>query len=403
MIRVLIVDDSPPVALLLEAMLHREPGLAVVGRAASGTEAIALTQRLRPDVITMDLNMPGMGGIEAIRRIMEELPTPIVVVSTAVDLPNSQDSFLALEVGAVAVFGAPPLPGYPRAEALARELAELLRAMAGIKLITRRASSSSSSSAGLTTMPMPLIQPLTQPTDFQADPADMPRLLAVAASTGGPQALVTVLRDLPASFPLPILVVQHISPGFVNGMVEWLDENIPLQAQVARAGEQIRAGTVYVAPDDRHLLIEQFGAKLVVRLGEGEPVARHRPSASPLFSSVAQVLGRRAIGLVLTGMGSDGATGLLELYRNGSLTLAQEPRSCVIDSMPRAAIECGGVSEVVPLAHIARRLKQAAVTPVTPAGQSNFLGLDSPSTTGSSGQYLDQGFRTAGSTGGKQS
>ena len=395
MIRVLIVDDSAPVALLMEAMLHREPGLAVVGRAASGTEAIALTQRLRPDVITMDLNMPGMGGIEAIRRIMEELPTPIVVVSTAVDLPNSQDSFLALEAGAVAVFGAPPLPGYPRAEALARDLAELLRAMAGIKLITRRASSSS----GLTTMPMSI----TQPTDLRADPADMPRLLAVAASTGGPQALVTVLRDLPASFPLPILVVQHISPGFVNGMVEWLDENIPLHAQVAREGEQIRAGTVYVAPDDRHLLVEQFGTRLMVRLDEGDPVARHRPSASPLFSSVAQTLGRRAIGLVLTGMGSDGAIGLLELYRHGSLTLAQDPRSCVIDSMPQAAIESGGVSEVVPLAHIARRLKQAAVTPVTAIGQSNFLGLDSTATTGSSGQYLDQGFRTAGSTGGKQS
>ena len=388
MIRVLIVDDSAPVALLLEAMLHREPGLAVVGRAASGTEAIALTQRLRPDVITMDLNMPVMGGIEAIRRIMEELPTPIVVVSTAVDLPNSQDSFLALEAGAVAVFGAPPLPGNPRAEALARDLAELLRAMAGVKLITRRPASGQ-------TLPMPP----TLPMELETDPADMPRLVAVAASTGGPQALVTVLRDLPASFPLPVLVVQHISPGFVNGMVEWLDENIPLQARVAREGEQIRPGTVYVAPDDRHLLVEQFGAKLVVHLSEADPVARHRPSATPLFFSVAHALGRRAIGLVLTGMGSDGAAGLLELYRSGSFTMAQEPRSCVIDSMPRAAIDCGGVSEVVPLAHIARRLKQAAVTPVTPTGQSNFLSQGSLGETGSSGQYLGQGFRTAGTGG----
>ena len=384
MIRVLIVDDSTPVALLLEAVLHRQPGVAVVGRAGNGAEALVLTRRLRPDVITMDLNMPGMGGIEAIQRIMEELPTPIVVVSTAAEA----DSFRALEVGAVAVFGGPPTPGHPRAESMARELAELLHAMAGIKLITRRP-------AGPTTM-----AGLTQPMEIEADPADLPRLVAMAASTGGPQALATVLRELPASFPLPILVVQHISPGFVNGMVEWLDENIPLQARVAREGEQIRPGCVLVAPDDRHLIVEQFGTKLVARLRQGEPISRHRPSATPLFASVAQALGRRAIGLVLTGMGSDGASGLAELCRAGALTIAQEPRSCVIDSMPQAAIDAGAVSEIVPLSQIARRLKAAAVTPVTATGQSNFIDLDPLGAAGNSGQHQGLRLRTLG-TGGK--
>jgi two-component system chemotaxis response regulator CheB len=192
-----------------------------------------------------------------------------------------------------------------------------------------------------------------------------PNLLAIAASTGGPQALSTLLSGLPADFPLPVLVVQHISPGFVGGLMDWLNTTLALPARLACDGETLKPGSVLFAPDNEHLRVERFRTQLRVRLSQDEPVARHRPSATPLFASIAQACAARAIGVVLTGMGADGAAGLAELRRAGALTLAQDPRSCTIDSMPQAAIDAQAVSEVVPLVQLAQRIRMAAVTPVT--------------------------------------
>ena len=364
-IRVLVVEDAMPVALLLQTLLNRQPDLRVVGIAGDGADAVRLTRDLRPDVITLDVNPPTVGGMEALRHIMEDMPTPIVVVSTALGSPNDELSFKALELGAVAVFGCPPTAGDPRLEAQARELGDLLRAMAGAKLVRRRPASRREAALG-PLLSSPALPHVSEPAN------DLPRVLALAASTGGPQALATLLADLPANFPLPVAVVQHISPGFIHGMVEWLNNSIPLHARIARDGEMLKPGCVLFAPDGYHLLVERFGPRLMVRLTQSEPVARHRPSATPLFASVAASCGAHAVGAVMTGMGADGAGGLAELFRRGALTLAQEPRSCVIGSMPQAAINARAVAEVVPLAQMAQRIRLAAVTPVTLRVQTGF-------------------------------
>jgi len=390
MIRVLIVESALPVALVLKSYLAAQPGLSVVGHASRGGEALQLLRTLRPDVVTMDLRLPDMDGIETTRRIMEEQPTPIVMVGTALDKSDTQTVFRALEAGAVAVFGRPPLPGDPQVERVARELGELLHAMAGAQLVRRRRVRAVSALAGA--------GPMT--------PAG-PRVLAIAASTGGPLALAAILGGLPAGLPLPVLVVQHISPGFLPGMVDWLGTRCGLVCRVATDGEALQDGTVYFAPDGHHLRGASFGNRLFARLAADEPVQGHRPSATPLFASVAQECGARAIGVVLTGMGADGAQGLLALRDAGALTLAQSPETCVIDGMPLAAMALSAASEVVPLSGLAARILLAAGVDVVPGDRlwgapTNFSALDATPVTAKDAAHGYDARITAACRGDKQ-
>jgi two-component system, chemotaxis family, protein-glutamate methylesterase/glutaminase len=347
MLRVLVVDDSEVARRLLAEVLGRDGGLQIVGEAASGAEALRLAERLRPDVITMDVQMPGMDGLETTRQIMERHPAPIVVVSGGHDPGDLAHSVRALDAGALAALRKPHGPAHPGFAAEAAELVGTVKLMAEVKVFRRRPAAPPAPAA------IPVAATPAAPIPAHRVPAEV---VAVGASTGGPAALATVLRGLPATTPVPILVVQHITPGFDAALATWLDETTPLPVHLAVDGQALRPGEVVIAPAGTHLGLS--GAARV-ELGRGPPVDGHRPSATHLFTSVARVFGPRALGVILTGMGSDGAAGLLELRRAGGTVLAQDEASCVVGGMPGAAVAAGAVDQVVRLGELAARIAAA--------------------------------------------
>ncbi len=343
MIRVVVAEDSRAARELLVEILRGDPGITVVGEAADGARAVEMVERMRPDLVTMDIHMPGMDGFQATREIMARVPTPILIVSSAADRSDVALSLQATRHGALMVLPKPSSPGSPTFDAEARELVAMVKALADVKLVRRRTVAPS---APATASPAP-----------GPRPGPRPRVVAVAASTGGPAAIQTVLSALPGDFPLPVLVVQHISPGFVGPLAEWLGGSTPLRVRVAGVGERLAAGTVYLAPDGHHLGV---GAGGLVLLGDGAPVAGFRPSGSFLFQSVARAYGAAAVAVILTGMGSDGVAGLEAARKAGARVLAQDEATCVVYGMPREAVRAGVVDEVLPLEAIAGRLRALA-------------------------------------------
>ena len=335
-LRVLVAEDSPTARLLLVQLLSADPDITVVGQARDGSEAIEMCKTLRPDLVTMDIQMPIMDGVEATRRIMIESATPVVMVSS-LDANDVRSSMHALNAGALAVLAKPAGPGTPRFERDSRELIATIKAMAQVKLVRRWAS----------------VPPYRV---AHASPTAMaPRQVAVVglvSSTGGPNALRTVLSALPPGFAPPILVVQHIATGFAQGLAEWLSTTTKRVVRLASHGERLVDNVVFVAPDDRHLEIDRD--RLVV--SASPPVDGFRPSGTRLFSSLAAGFGPRAIGVIMTGMGRDGVAGLLEMRDAGSAVLAQDEASCDIFGMPGAALEAGAVSTTTPLVDIPTRL-----------------------------------------------
>jgi two-component system chemotaxis response regulator CheB len=320
----------------------------VVGEARNGKEAIALCHELEPDIITMDIRMPVMDGYQAIRHIMTESPRPIVVLTTTQSDVELGTSFKAVELGALSVVSKPQGPAGEDPEA--DKLIAQVKAMAGVKVVSRRPW---------------LLEDTPEPPPRQPRRRPSPgsvRLIAIGASTGGPPALQIVLSKLPASLSVPVVVVQHISPGFVHGLTRWLNQAAPLRVKLAESGECLHPGTVYLAPDDHHLLVKQSGR---ARLKDDPKIDGHRPSATALFESVAQSYGQAAVGVLLTGMGSDGARGLKALHEAGGHTLAQDEETCVVFGMPKQAIALGAAEEVLPLEQIGLRLAELVGVPVT--------------------------------------
>jgi two-component system chemotaxis response regulator CheB len=344
-IRVLVVDDSAVARTLISEILSSDPKLEIVGSAVDGRDAIEMVERLRPSVITMDLVMPRVDGLEAIRRIMAARPTPIVVVAS----PQASDRwvFQAMEAGAVTVLEKPAGPGSREFTLQAHRLVSAVKVTAGASVTARRSSPPRAKHGS----------PHRQPSPVSPDRAsDGVEIVAVAASTGGPPALAQIVRELPADVGVPLLLVQHIAAGFELGLARWIDEIAAVKVRMASHGEPLRAGEMLVAPAGMHLGVS---ARRTAMLNASAPIAGFRPSATFLFRSVAAIYGGRTLGVVLTGMGSDGAEGLLEIKQAGGSVIVQDEATSAVYGMPRAAVAAGVADRVLPLADIGAAIATA--------------------------------------------
>jgi two-component system chemotaxis response regulator CheB len=344
-IRVMIVEDSHVVREFLRHVIARDPRLEVAAAVDSAEEALRLLEHVSPDVISMDIRLPGMNGFEATQQIMARKPTPIVVVSASVEAEDLKISMNALRAGALAVVEKPVGARHQDYESLAGRLCAQLVNMSQVKVIRQRIDRGLRFGAE---RPAPAPENVFRPGPFA--------LLGLVVSTGGPQALTRLLPTLPRDFPLPILLVQHITACFLDGFASWLSGVSPYPVRVAREGERPAAGTVYLAPANRHLEVQ--GDRLW--LTQAAPVCLQRPSGTVLFRSMARSLGPRALGVLLTGMGEDGAEGLKEVRDRGGYTIAEDEATAVVYGMPAAAVRLGAVCESLPLEEIAPRL--AALT-----------------------------------------
>ena len=333
-IRVVIADDSLVAREMLAQILATDPNIEVVGQAKNGQEAVDMVANLRPDLVTMDIHMPVMDGLVATERIMAFTPTPILVVSSSVHGEGMGSAFDALTLGALEVIKKPEPKEWADLERIGRDVLRKVKVLANVRVITHIGGR-----RGHADRPMGV-----RPTRMTER-----RIVAIGSSTGGPSALLAVLAKLPSDFPVPILVAQHIADGFVPGLVSWLDGGSQLKVVAATDGDRPVAGTVYFAPTGRNMVIE--GATIrFERSGKGQ---LYIPSADTLFDSVARSFGERSVGVILTGMGADGAEGLKTMYDKGAATIAQNEDTCTVFGMPRAAIELGAASRVLPIEDIA--------------------------------------------------
>lgn len=346
-IKVLVVEDSPVIRLLLVHILNADPRIEVVGTAADGQAAVDFVGRLKPDVILMDINMPGMDGFEATRSIMETRPVPIVVCSASMKGGEVENTFRAVEAGALAFVDKPPGPGHPDFDKMVKEIQQSVKLMSEVRVIRR--------------MPRMRRADATQHGIMLADMrgAGGPiRMVVIGASTGGPPVLQTIFSGLSEKFPAPILVVQHIATGFLDGLIAWLHKTSKLPVQLGRHGEHPMPGTVYFAPDGMQMGLTSSGR---ICLTKAECADDLCPSASHLFKSAAEVCGPKSVvGVLLSGMGDDGADALKMLKDHGAVTIAQDKESSVVFGMPGEAIRIGAVTHVLPPEEIAATLNALA-------------------------------------------
>ena len=359
---VVVVDDSAVQRRFLRASVEAEGEFTVVGEARNGREAVALVAQLEPAAVLMDLDLPVMSGIEAIERIMSATPTPILVYSAFVAGANSENALEALAAGAVDVLAKPGPDDTGTLEDYAAALRSKLRVAARVRVITHPRGRLRNQGMGGATASLGggVRRPLTPAVTPQGEPGAVRgtvRLVAIGASTGGPQALLTLLSQLPADLGQAVLVVQHMAEGFIPGLASWLDGLVPMPVVVGESGRRLAPGTITIAPSGGNLLVQD--ERLRVLCTPPEPGQFHVPGIDATFSSVARALGPDALGVLLTGMGRDGAAGLLAMRERGAVTLGQDEATCAVYGMPAAAYALGAVQRQLPLPEIAPALLTA--------------------------------------------
>lgn len=330
MIKVVLADDSGVVRAVLRDIFHATDDIAVVGEAENGKEAITLTEQLKPDLIVMDIMMPVMDGLTAIEVIMARFPTPILVLSATMDDREVNHAFTAIKKGALDVMEKPHLSGLHYGNSFEVRIIEKARILARVKVIRRWPAKTAN---------------IELKTAYQRGGR---KILAIGASTGGPKAVMSIMKGLPADFKATIFIVQHIASGFARGFAQWLDHDSSLNVRLAVDGQGYGKWEALVAPNDCHMVLE----KGKIRLVQTEPVNCCRPSIDVFFNSLAEEEGAKVVGVLLTGMGKDGAQGLRHIKDKGGFTLVQDETSCTVFGMPKAAIALDAADEILPLLNL---------------------------------------------------
>lgn len=345
-IKVLLVDDSPTVLDLLKQILNADPRIEVIGKAYTGKKALEFIKHKKPDVISMDMDMPEMDGLEATRVIMETDPIPIIIVSSSWSPSEVNNTYKAIDAGAVAILGKPRGIGHPDHNRMAIDLIRHVKAMSEVKLIKR----------------MPKIRKEKTdlpPAKLEQKGAEI-KIIAIGGSTGAPQVFEKILTLLPKNLPVPVLIVQHIAKGFLDGFVSWLAKLTGQQVHIATDKEKPIPGHFYVAPNGLQMSITGSGS---IDLSNSDPMNNLCPSVSWLFRSVADNYEKNAIGVLLTGMGKDGAYELKMMKDKGAITIVQDEESSVIFGMPGEAVKLGGAKYILPPNEIAGMIMQLTRNP----------------------------------------
>ena len=376
-IGVLIVDDSPFMRLTLQKILNQDPGIKVMDTARDGREGILKLQALRPQVVTMDVEMPVMNGLQALEEIMRWQPTPVIILS-AVTTEGAQATLKALDLGAFDVVAKPS--GNPGADlqALSRDLVEKVKAAAGVNPARLGSKGLNPFSTGASGPKGAVIQTMSSKAGSGTTSAQVPRLsvagkigivpthvveiVAIGTSTGGPSALQAVLPTLPENFPVPVLVAQHMPPGFTGPLAQRLNGLCPLNVREGIHGEVLKAGTVYVAPAGKQMQVLRKSGQLTLYIGEEAPIPTlYHPSVDVMFLSLAKAVGKGTLGVVMTGMGSDGTKGMKELKALEGFAIAESEETCVVYGMPRSLVDAGLADRVVPLGEIGRTIVECVM------------------------------------------
>ena len=345
--RVVVVDDSALVRGLLAEIIDRQPDMCCVGAAADPLVAREMIRNLNPDVITLDIEMPRMDGLDFLSRLMRLRPMPVVMVSTLTER-GADVTLKALELGAVDFVAKPKIGVADGLRQLGADITEKIRtaARARVSRLAAAPAAGTGNGSAMAAKPSPMASLGRLSTE---------KIIFLGASTGGTEATREVLAELPADCPA-VMITQHMPPGFTKSYAARLDSLCRIRVAEARDGERVLPGHAYIAPGGFHLSVERSGANYVARVVDGEPVNRHKPSVEVLFESAARVVGRNALGVMLTGMGADGARAMKTMRDAGSFNLVQDEASCVVFGMPREAIAQGAANEVLPLNRIAPRL-----------------------------------------------